>query len=688
MLALPAFPTEPARRAFVAMVAVLAVMGSGLSIPRAPAILRAVAADHTPVKPAFGKLPVRFEANAGQTDGSVRFIARTAGSTVFFTRTEAVFALKHGGVLRMRFPDSSTSATIVGQNRLPGVTNYLVGSDRTKWHKGIHAFSKVAYRDLYPGIDLVFYGAASDLEYDFVVAPGADPSRIRISWSGAKSLRIDRRNDLFLATKRGDMVQHAPRVYQLIGSERRDVTGSYVRAGSRDVRFAVGPYDRSRRLVIDPRVSYSTYLGGGGSDVGHGVAVDGSGNAWVVGGTSSVDFPLTEATQADRPGTDVFVAEINPSGTTLLVSTYLGGGDFDIGNAIATDRSGNAWVTGYTASTDFPTTAGAPVDAPSFDAFMTKLSSSGDLLFSGYLGGGDADLGQGIATDKSGNAWVTGETFSADFPTTAGAPGDAGGIDAFTTKLSPTGVLLFSGYLGGGSEELGYDVATDKSGNAWVTGYTDSTDFPTTAGAPGDAGARDVFTTKLSPTGVLLFSGYLGGGNFDVGYGIATDASGNAWVTGPTTSTDFPITAGAPSDAPGQDAFTTKLSPTGGLLFSGYLGGAGDDTGRGIAVDKNGNAWLTGDTDSTDFPTTSAAFQVDPGDVNDDAFVTRLSSAGPVSYSTYLGGASGEFGFAIAANGGGKAYVTGYTDSINFPVTVNRVQGDQGGTDAFVVKFS
>jgi hypothetical protein len=598
--------------------------------------------------------------------------------------------------------------TLVGANReprvegteeLPGKANYFIGKDPTKWRTNVPAYKKVQYHNIYPGIDLVYYGNQRQLEYDFVVHPGADPNRILLSFQGVDKLEVDALGDLVVDTGTLTIRQRKPVIYQDVNGVRQEVAGGYVLKGAQRVGFQAAAYDQSLPLVIDPTLFYSTYLGGSGdADVGLAIAVDTALNAYVAGFTASTDFPTTAgAFQTTRAGDrDVFVAKLNPTGSSLLYSTYLGGSGSDeinvSGPGIALDGTGGAYVTGFTSSRDFPTTLGAFQPAFGggvFDAFVTKLNPTGSgLVYSTYLGGSDYDLGSGIAVGVLGNAYVTGSTNSADFPTTAGAFQATPGA-GFVTNIDPTGsTLVYSTYLVGA---VGAGIAVDGAGHAYVTGFA-GPNFLTTAGAfqPAFGGVGDAFVTKLDPTGsTLVYSTYLGGSGGDGSFGIAVDGTGNAYITGSTGSTDFPTTPGAfqPTLAGVDDAFVTKLDPTGStLVYSTYLGGSGVDEGRGIAVDGTGNAYVAGRTDSEDFPTTTGTGP--PG--NGDAFVTKLNPTGSgLVYSTYLGGNLGDAGVGIAVDVFEDAYVTGITGSTDFPTTPGAFQPTLAGAgDAFVAKIT
>ncbi len=651
----------------------------------ASSILPAAAATDTRVSETYGKLPLHFDANRGQIDKAVRFLSRGAGYSLYLTADEAVLVLappnpeaKQDGrstpgrreapaqampvVLRMSIVGAAPAPLVRGLEELPGKANYFIGKDPARWRTNLPTYARVRYREVYPGIDLVYHGNQRQLEYDFVVAPGADPNKIVLGFKGADKIEIDAQGDLVLDAPGGAIRQHKPVIYQEIDGVRQEIAGSYVRKNANRVGFKVAAYDQSRPLIIDPVVlSYSTYLGGTGNDTGAGIAVDANGNAYVTGSASS-DFPTTPGA-LNATGGGVFVTKLNATGSALVYSACFGGSRWENGNGIAVDAMGHAYVTGSTLSADFPTTAGAfqpifgggPSDEngkPPEDAFVTKLNPTATgLIYSTYLGGSGDDHGNGIAIDPDGNAYVTGDTKAINFPTTPASfqPVFGGWRDAFVTKLHATGsLLLYSTYLGGSDDDIGYAIAVDAGGNAFVTGQTLSTNFPTTPGAfqstPLNAFANSAFVTKLHPTGsTLVYSTRLGGGTgFQIAFGIAVDASGNAYVTGATGSSDFPTTPGAfqPNFAGFEDGFVTKLNPAGaGLVYSTYLGGSDADQGSGIAVDAAGNAYVTGFTRGANFPTTAGAFQPVFGGAqfygDGDAFVAKISEAtqSPPPYS-------------------------------------------------------
>jgi hypothetical protein len=680
----------------------------------------------------YGKLPLGFEINEGQTGADVKFVSRGRGYSVFLTGTEAVIALKkstpqapdildkrrsphrrsgpektrdpgESKVVHMQLAGANSSRRVVGMDELPGKVNYIIGNDPAKWRANIPTYAKVKYENVYPGVDLVYYGNQGQLEYDFVVAPGVDPHVIQLSFTAPEKLRLDEQGDLLLDAANDEVRFQKPVVYQQIGEKKKSIEGAYLLASANQIAFQVGNYDHSRPLVIDPALAYSTYLGGD-RDTGNGVAVDGAGSAYVIGSTQSSNFPTANALQGMLLGnTNVFVSKLNPSGSALVYSTYLGGSGNDFGNGIAVDSAGNAYVTGTTGSYNFPTANALQSTnrGSTHNAFVSKLNPSGTaLVYSTYLGGSQGDQGIGIAVDGSGNAYVTGSTLSTDFPTANALQSTSpGGQKAFVSKFNTSGAaLVYSTYLGGSQGDQGGGIAVDGLGNAYVTGSTSSTDFPTVNAFQGSlrvvrSGYSNAFVSKLNPSGsALVYSTYLGGGGPDNGNGIAVDGMGNAYVTGTTFSINFPTFNALQSTLSlTVSAFVSKFNPSGSaLVYSTYLNGnagLGGSWGYSIAVDGSGNAYVTGSTSSTNFPTANAlqGSLVGPGD---NAFVSELNPSGSaLGYSTYLGG-GGDSGNGIAVDGSGNAYVTGFTQAAFFP-TVNPVQPSLlGFQNAFVAKIA
>jgi len=656
-----------------------------------------------------GPLPLAFEPNRGQADPAVRFLARGRGYAVFFTDAEAVLVLtptqpatgRRGtpaeasstpAVVRMRLVGASPAPAINGLEPLPGRSHYLVGA-RSRWQRDVPTFGRLRYEDVYPGVNLVFYGTERELEYDLLVAPGTDPDAVALAFEGADGLRVDEGGDLVIATASGELRLRRPVIYEEGEDARRKLDGGYVVDGGR-VRFQIAGRDARRALVIDPVLGYSSFLGGSSTDQGLGIAVDTAGNAYVTGVTSSANFPVSAtALQPARTAlTDAFVTKLDPSGA-VVYSTYLGGTGDDAGNAIAVDAAGNAYVTGTTTSNDFPTVG--PFQATlrgGRDAFVAKLGANGaSLVYSTYLGGEADDFGFGIALDAAGNAYVTGSTASATFPNNSAvicAGSRLGPTDAFVARVNVTGASLgYCTFVGGTGDDSAAGIAADPAGNVWIAGSTTSTE--TVVGGPQTrpGGGTDAFVAMLDTAGALVYQTYLGGAGEDHATAIAVDNLGSAYVTGSTTSTNFPTQAPLQGRlAGGTDAFVTKLTPAGdAFVFSTYLGGTGADIGNGIGVNPvDGTVTVVGSTGSTDFPIRAATQSRLAGGL--DVFVTKLDPAGDAFvYSTYLGGASNDVALAVAVDGSGVAYLTGTTNSSTFPVSPGQTL--QGGIDAFVTQI-
>jgi hypothetical protein len=669
----------------------------------------------------LNSMPLSFTQNKGQWSDSILYRANAGGATMWFTSNGAYYQFarripsadspaidrmrQHGPgfeydnietmMIKASFVGCNPNPQLTGDNLLDYKCNYFLGNDHSKWRTDVPNYSSVTYKEVYSGIDLKYYGDGRKVEYDFIVAPNADYSQIKINYEGAKSLAVNDNGDLVIETGWGTVTEKAPLVYQVDGEDRIQLKGTYSVEENGSFGFALGPeYNRLLPLVIDPVLSYSTYLGGSSWEICKGIAVDGSGSAYVTGSTYSSDFPTVTPFHGTLKGsTDVFVTKLSSGGNALVYSTYLGGSSSDdYGSGIAVDSTGSAYVTGWTDSPDFPTAV--PFDGSfngAIDAFVARLSPAGNsLVYSSYLGGSGQDYGAAIAIDGVGGAYVTGKTDSPDMPTVNPFSSSLTGYeDAFVTKVSPGGnSLAYSTYLGGSDNEFGYGIAADRVGSAYLTGWTSSSDFPTVTPFSGSTGGYgDAFVTKLSPAGNSLeYSTYLGGSGRDEGDGIVVDATGSAYVTGNTGSPDFP-TANPYSGTFGGygDTFVTKLSPGGNTLaYSTYLG---NSFGRGIAVDGEGSAYVTGQTFSPDFPTVAPFDGSLKG--GSDAFVTKLSPAGnTLSYSSYLGGIGDEGGDGIAVDGTGNAYVTGSTSSSDFPTATPFSSALNGASDAFVTKVS
>jgi len=609
-------------------------------------------------------------------------------------------------VLSLRLAGANPAPHVEGLEPLPAKSHYFLGRDPAKWRTNIPRYARVRYRDVYPGGDMAFHGDHGRLEYDFLVAPGGEGSRIQLELNGADALRIDDNGDLVVRVGDGEMRQVRPLVYQDWPDGRHFLAGRYVMRSARAVGFEVDRYRPDLTLVIDPVLAYSSFLGGSDTDVGHAVAVDANDNVYLTGETISTDFPTVNPEQPfNAGGADAFVTKLDKTGTVELFSSYLGGSgqesDFHAGvesSGVAVDSAGNVYLAGRTNSIDFPVAHAlfSSYRGGDEDGFVAKLSADGStLLYSTYLGGAENDSANGIAVDSAGNMYVTGGTKSAlDFPISPGAfqPVSGGATDAFIVKIDPTQTgaasLLYASFLGGSGTDRGTAVAVDSSGNAYVTGltYTSDSTFPTvnpfqsTSGGSGDA-----FVAVVNPNATgLIYSTFLGGSGLDAGNSIVVDAVGNVYVAGETASPNFPGTANGfqPTNAGSSDAFVAQLDPTGTVLvYATYLGGSGFDRGTGVAVTAAGKLWVTGETSSANFPLLNA-FQGSLGG-GKDAFVAELDpaqqGAASLLHSSFLGGAADDMAFGIAVNSSGDAWLVGQTSSAtSFPIAggVQAAYGD------------
>ncbi len=740
------------------------------------------------IRAALGALPLAFEANQGQSDPQVKYMARGNGYTLFLTANDAVFAVhstsgspstalskfhtpksapvlpreEKSAAIHMQLVGGNSRAEIAAGSVLPGVTNYYIGNDPSKWQQGIKQYSGVTYREVYPGVNVAYHGQQRQLEFDFVVAPKASPAPINLAFNGASKISTDGDGNLVLSSSAGDVLLHKPVAYQEKDGQRQLVDVAFRQTSASHVGFALGSYDHSRELVIDPALNYATYLGGASEDEVFGISVDTANNVFVTGETNSTSgFPGGNA--ASGNGFDVFVSSISSSGS-LTYTTIVGGSGNDAGLAIASDSSGATYVTGITESSNFPASANAPEtqkinsgncttlkksSQPCTDAFAFKLDATGSLAngWCTYIGGNNDNDGYAIALDGSGNVWVAGDTFSSSFypnshATTvlystfnAGVTLSPPADDGFVVEVNAAGTAFgFSTYLGGSFSDQANAIAVDGSGNVYVAGETASTDFPTagspyksTCGSDGACNAHsgqvfyDAFVTKITAGGSgLTYSTYIGGSSDDYAFALAIDGSGHAYITGETTDDDtsttpavqYPTTTGAfgttYNASATANAFVTEFNTAGSaLVYSTLLGGSVQDFGGGIAVDSSGDAYVTGVTGSPDFPTTSNAFQTqlngNGSTTNTDAFVTQVVAGGAtLGLSSYLGGsgsenanASGSVG-VVALDGSNNIWLGGSTNSAtansttNFPVTSNALESSFGGNpyDGFVAEVS
>ena len=679
----------------------------------------------------YNKLPLSFEENQGQTAREVRYLSHGSGYELFLTAQEAVLALS-GPVgpdlsprrrfatllalrqahlarktnqltaVRLHFEGANSEPQIMGTGEMPGKVDYFIGNDPKKWHTDVPAYAQVKYTNIYPGIDLMFYGNQRRLEYDFVITPGADPKAIRLDVQGARKLRVNADGDLVLSVGGRKIEFQKPRVYQQVKGKRHEIAGRYALVGDHRVAFVVGEYNRTEPLILDPVLNFSTYLGGSANDDGPAIAVDSNNNVVVAGTTFSTDFPTSvngfqQQPLATNANGAAFVTEINPTGTQLKYSTYLAGstpgpGPFEGAFGVDVDSTGKIYVTGFTSSTDFPTNSvvagfkpASPANGAAGTSFITKLdptaTGNNSLLYSSYIGGtngtgsgGIGDFGKAVAADrqKNGVVYVTGFTDS-----TPGA-----------SVSDPAGFPVVGG-------------------------------FQTSLGSPNGNAFLAKIDTTVAGTASLLYSTYLGGNdaNFvaanavaDIGDGVAADSAGGAYIGGITYSTNLATTTNAtqptyPTSNTTNTGFVaridTTLTSSQSLVYLSYLGGAGPDFVNGIT--QGGTvaniAYVTGETQSANFPTTTGAFATTKG-AGSDAFVTLVDTKAPVSnppalpvYSTFVGGNGGDAGNGIKVDSQGNAYVGGATSSTNFPLVAGvgpfqpaLASGASG--DGFVIKLS
>jgi len=733
----------------------------------------------------FAALPLIFEPNQGQSDPRVKFLARGSGYGLFLTPDEAVLELQSFArhqrkveVLRMSPAGAQPAASLSGEDRLPGHSNYFIGNDPAKWRRNIPQFARVRYSQVYPGIDLAYYGNAGRLEYDFVIAPGADPAQIKLHFEGTANPRLDAQGNLLLPAADAKVRFEAPRVYQLVGGERQPVAGRFALLSSHEVGFELGAYDRSRALVIDPVLSYSTFIGGSGDEGCSAItgtpasgcpalAIDPGSDIYLAGPTTSSDFPVPSG---DTPpllkgAANVFVIKLINGGSAVGFTTYLGGSGVDTTAGIGVDTGFDVFVAGTTNSPDFPSFNGLTYSSLSAGnhAFVSELDPTGStILYSTYLAGSGNETASGFTLDNKGKAYVIGVTTSSDYPVTPAAFQSTSRatnqffLTRIDTALPGSSSLAYSTYFGGGFPSnglaVGGGVAVDSTGDVYITGGTNfqhigcdptSTsclDFPLldsyqgcldsapdTSPCPTNLTALDVFVAKLNPAlapaAQLLYSTYLGGSGDDIGYGVAVDSGGSAYVTGSTNSTDFSFTpasgtavfqnclddptnpATCPAGATATDAFLAKLgiacvgttctTTTVPLNYFTYLGGSGNDVGLAITLDtgaSTGGAYITGWTNSADFHTQNP-IQAGTGG-GTDAFVTRIATSAVTATdsghsSSYLGGAGSDRGTSVAVNAQGNIFVAGETSSNNFPI-ISPLTGHgllDGPSDAFIARL-
>ena len=605
-----------------------------------------------------------------------------------------------GWVIKESFVGASIS-NVKGEEEAITKVNYFKGKDAVKWRRNISTYNLVSLGEVYDGIELKLKAYGNNVEKLFYVKPNANPERIKVRVEGAKGLKVNENGELVFITEPGPVRFTKPFAYQKIKGKKKTVEVAYVIYEGNTYGFKVANYDKKKPLIIDPLLA-STFLGGGSEDLGHSIAIDGTGNVYVTGGTHSSDYPTTSGTYDESHNNvyDVFVSRLDESLSTLLASTFIGGSDWDDSNSIAIDGMGNVYVTGVTDSSDYPTTHGAYDESYNGgdDVFVSRLDMGlSTLLASTFIGGGNRDHGRSIAIDGIGNIYVTGETGSSDYPITSGAYDESynGDRDVFVSRLDmDLSTLLASTFIGGSNWDWGNPIAIDETGNVYVTGGTYSFDYPTTHGAYDESynGDHDVFVSKLdSSLSTLLASTFIGGGDWDGGLSIATDGTGNIYVIGYTGSSDYPTTSGAYDESYNgdHDVFVSRLdSNLSTLLASTFIGGCDWDGGHSIAIDGIGNIYVTGETGSSDYPITSGAYD-ESYNGDRDVFVSRLDmDLSTLLASTFIGGCDRDFGWSIAIEDMGNVYVTGFTGSSGYPTTHGAYDESHNGyLDFFVSKL-
>jgi Beta-propeller repeat len=701
---------------------------------------------HGQVSPTYGNLPVTFEANQGQFDAQAKFVARGKGYSAFLTAGGMVLSLRPGKVVRAQqesqtvpAQDSSQSLkttlqfnllgatqnpTVVGEDQQPGRVNYFIGRDPKHWRTNVPTYARVRYKNVYPGIDLVYYGNPRQLEYDFEVSAAGNPNLIRFEIKGPNQIQLDPDGDLILKISGGELRFQSPIVYQQSKGQRVPVQGAYFMNDARHIAFHVGQYDSSKPLVIDPVLVYSTYLGGSGNDQPTGIAVDKAGSVYVTGFTDSADFPLATLGCLPAGADHVFVAKLDSTGSNLVHADYIGGNNQDYGYALVLDSANEVYVTGGTTSSDFPVVNPYQSSlAGLFNGFLTKLSADGSsLLYSTYLGGNTADVPSATAIDSVGSVIVAGSTFSTNFPvvnayqaTVSPNQGGLFGEYGFLTKFSPDGSsLIYSTYLGGNSN-VPYNcgtpcwgspfsgitgIAVDSNGSAYAVGNTNTYNFPTTPGAylltdSTQQNSSVGFLSKFGGSGDLDYSTYFyesSGADTNLN-AIAVDGAGSAYVTGqalsdgtlPTTSTSIcdPSVYGWGCNF----AFVTKFDPTGStLMYSTFLGPNNEANPQAIALDTDNDAYVLSLAVSTSF---SLVNGIEPYTNENDLLLVEIDPlASSQLFATFLGGGANEFPAGMALDSNGNLYIAGSTDSTDFPITQGAFQNMlAGGTDAFVLKI-
>ncbi len=696
----------------------LAFAAGFMGEPRHEPIGKSEPSVQTPWSLAFAKRPLVFEKNVGQAGAGIDYVARGAGFAVFLGDGEAAIVRTSGSKgsgtpVRMRLEGVKESTSPEESGPLGGRTHYLIGSDPSTWQTNIRLWERVRYRQVYPDIDLVYYGHDGRLEFDFVLQPHADPAQIRLSFP-SRNPRLGQDGELLLADSSNALHLRPPTIYQPgPGGGRREVAGNYRLNPDGSVGFTVGDYDADQQLIIDPILDWASYLGGLGDDTPTAIAMDSAGDIYVAGTTTSANFPTSGGLQqAINAGgfvvSDVFVAKFDGDSRELVYSSYLGGRGDDAGLSVAVDAEGAVLIAGTTSSSDFPllqphqSVYANADDLIGSDAFLTKLDATGSsLVYSTYLGGSGLDTGQAVTVDSAGNAILAGVTSSLDLAVVnAFQPAHGGGapptpLDALLAKFDPNGEAMFVSYFGGSADDAGSGVAVGPANEILLVGVTESSDLPLVAPLQGtNGGGQDAFLARFDPTGQMLrHSTYLGGSGDDKASATALDSAGNAFLTGVTGSSDFPIAGPIQEDLGnaggiGLDAFVSSVSADGTTLnYSTFVGGSGSDVGHGIRVGEDGAAYVAGETDSLDFPTRQAQQLAHAGST--DGFVVRLSPGGTtLDYSTLLGGSGADAASSLVVDDVGAVYTVGPTFSADSPLTIDAFQTvTAGGSEGFLAKL-
>lgn len=658
----------------------------------------------------YGKLPLAFEPNQGQAENSISYLVHHGKATTYFNGLNATTIVGDDHITMSL--DRASTPNFIGADQLESKTNYFIDNDKSKWQKDVPNYQQILAKNVYPGIDLKYYGTNSQLEHDFIVNPGSDYRQIAFHFDGQEQLDLDKNGNLNLKIGDQSLTLNAPITYQQAPHSKHTIPSEFVLVNDNVTIALKSDFDHSLPLIIDPTLTltYSTYYGGTGADFPYAVALDSSGNTYVAGITTSTTFPYVLGFHGSYSGLnpDVVVTKLNAAGSAAIYSTYIGSASGpDVATGIAVDSSGSAYITGYTSSSNYPVSAPYQgTSGGSYDAFITKLNTSGDALtYSTFLGGSQTDQAFGITLDVSGNAYIAGQTSSVNYPTASpfqvSKAGAGGTFDFFVTKLNTTGAaLIYSTYLGGALNDTATGIDLDASENVYVSGYTVSTDFPTSSPYQASKGSgTDGILARFNYAGsALVYSTYLGGVGNDGINALSVDSTGNAYTTGYTNSAGFPTTSGVfQATRPGSsDAFVTKFNPSGStLIYSTFLGGTVNDVANGIGIDASGNTYITGYTEgtvnSTLFPTVIPYQSFHKGGTT-DVFVSKLNPTGTaLLYSTYLGGNSVDRAYAIAVNPvNGSANVVGSTQSVSTFPTVNPIQSTNANTqeDFFITQIT